>query len=359
MNYFAMRAQYIGDRTEQQDAVGVSHVNNSRFVQHGGFAAVIADGVGGGHHGKEAAQIAVASFLEEYHRKPESEAITFALERALKAANDAVFSFSQRTGQEGTCCATLVAAVIHGTNAHWISAGDSRAYLLRNGLLHRLTSDHTVARSLKEDVADGFIAAGDAGEHPDGDDLTSYVGKSEPPHSDGNCQPFPLVAGDRIVLCTDGVYRTLEESEIAAVLLSEGRNGCNRIMRLIEDRRIPRQDNSTLLVIGAKPGIRNWLNVPLICLGILLVVDVVLAAVLLYKVSTELVHRSSVINCRCAGETRHGHGHGGGYCGTGYLSVAGLRGGFSTELDGPKRGFSPEPFGRLQVKEDKANASNV
>jgi protein phosphatase len=294
MKRFLGAAQYIGDRPEQQDAFRSSDPSDERFVRHGGFLGVVADGVGGGKYGQEAAVTAVNSFLSAYLTKAQGESIGFALERSLKQANEEVLKFGRRVGEEGTCGATLVAGVIHNGSLHWISAGDSRAYLSRAGRLYRLTYDHNVGSLLKEEVAAGTIDSTEADQHPDRENLTSYVGKPEPPNSDGNTEPFPLTPNDRVLLCTDGLYRTLSEDQMASMVVNDPQSSCVRLIREVQQRRVPGQDNTTVMVMMPK---RNTIDTTRI-LRILLVatgiINFLLFILLLNKIADGLGSRLHV-----------------------------------------------------------------
>ena len=134
MRFAAGNAQHIGSRPQQQDAFGFSDPSDARFVTHGGFLGIVADGVGGLTHGLEASQSAVRAFLQAYQQKSESESIPEALRRSLREANAAVLRVASEPSGEGAGT-TLAAAVLHETALYWIAAGDSRIYLLHEGRL--------------------------------------------------------------------------------------------------------------------------------------------------------------------------------------------------------------------------------
>src|SRR5271154_3661002 len=131
MRFAAGNAQNIGARPQQQDAFGFSDPSDRAFVTHGGFLGVVADGVGGLTHGSEASQSAVRAFLQAYRLKSPAEPIREALARSLRAANTAVLRVASAPSAEGAGT-TLIAAVLHGQSLYWISAGDSRIYLLHD-----------------------------------------------------------------------------------------------------------------------------------------------------------------------------------------------------------------------------------
>ncbi len=163
MKFSAGNAQHIGAREQQQDAFGFSDPEESAFVAHGGFLGLVADGVGGLTQGAEASQAAVRTFLQAYRSKTAAESIPNALLRSLREANTAVLRVAREPSAEGAGT-TLAAAVLHEHSLYWISAGDSRIYLLHGGKLTRVTTDHTYARQLDEPGGEGHNFPGGSAE---------------------------------------------------------------------------------------------------------------------------------------------------------------------------------------------------
>jgi protein phosphatase len=284
--------QDIGDRTEQQDACGFSEARSGAVIRHAEVVGVIADGVGGLTQGALAAQTAVKAFLEGYRAKKAEESIPQALERALGQANEAVVEFSRQADVEEQTAATLVAAVLHDRNLHWISAGDSRAYLVRGGKVFRLTVDHNYATDLDDDAADGKVDKRGAANHPDRESVTSFIGMREPPVTDRSINPFLLTPGDRVLLCSDGLYRTLREDEIAACCAAENlQSGCARLVESVKQRQIHGQDNYTVLMMEPSSTARFRRRFWGLVLLAILVLDVVLLFLTAYRLGSYLRDR--------------------------------------------------------------------
>ena len=244
-------AQDIGARKEQQDALGFSDPEDRQVVAHAGLLGVLADGMGGMALGAHASKEAVRAFLAAYAAKPPEEGIPAALTRALGEANGAVLTLARDGGADGEVGTTLAAMVVHGDSLHWISAGDSRIYLCRGGRVAQLTTDHVWARDLERDVAAGRLTPGEALADPERNDVTSYLGMPELTEIDRSLRPFPLQPGDRVLACSDGLYRTLSEEEIATVLGSGSvQQACERAVRDACDRHREKQDNITVMAIG-------------------------------------------------------------------------------------------------------------
>lgn len=260
--------QHIGARSSQQDAFGFSDKDDLVFVAHGGVLAVVADGMGGMTHGGEASHLAVGAFLQSYMEKLADATVPMALRQALDEANQAVIDLARDVGEEdvGT---TLVAAVVHGEALHWVSVGDSRLYLWRNGKLTQLTEDHVFAIELDRDAANGLISPEEAANHPERPALTSYLGLTPLDLIDQNPEPFELLAGDKVLLCSDGFYAALEETEIAAFSEHEVQQMAEDLVAMVVAKGRLGQDNLTVAIldleaagqpIRAMTGLR-WLTV--------------------------------------------------------------------------------------------------
>jgi len=248
-------AQALGRRAEQQDAFGFGCFDDPAFLAHGGYLAVLADGMGGMQDGGDAARRAVLAFLDSYAAKPPEEPIPTALDRALDAANRDVYELARTRAGEGECGTTLVAAVVHGDRLHWVAAGDSRLYHFAKtaGQPRQLNTDHNYASDLDRGVAAGHCTPAEAEQHPDRDALTSFLGLAEIPEVNRSAQPVALACGDRVLLCSDGVYRTLTMAELAAPLTLPAQVAAERLIARITDAADPYQDNATVALLALDP----------------------------------------------------------------------------------------------------------
>jgi serine/threonine protein phosphatase PrpC len=244
-------SQHIGARSSQQDAFGFSDKDDLAFVAHGGVLAVVADGMGGMAHGGEASHMAVRAFLQTYMAKSADESVHIALRRALEVANYAVISIAHQADEKNVGT-TLVAAVIHGDAFHWVSVGDSRLYLWRDRKLTQLTQDHIYANDLDRDAANGNISREDAENHPERRSLTSYLGLTPLDLIDRNPQPFPLFAGDRLLLCSDGLYVALVESEIGPIFNRDAQQAAEDLVALVLAKNRLGQDNLTVAILACE-----------------------------------------------------------------------------------------------------------
>ncbi len=166
----------------------------------------VADGIGGLPGGAEAAQLAITSLLKEAR----SAGRTLDLAHAFKFANSEVIGLARRFAPETGLGTTLTAAHIDGDLMRVASVGDSRCYLFRNGRLKMLTIDDTV----EQEVA----VRRSRGENVQLEEryrnaLTRCIGQPMP--LEVKVSQYPLQPGDRVLICSDGVTRMLNDSVIA------------------------------------------------------------------------------------------------------------------------------------------------
>ena len=205
-------AQAIGARASQQDAFGFSNFGDSAFEEHGGVMMVLCDGMGGLANGADASRAAVDAILAGYRRKAPAETIPSALNRVILDAHQAVCRVS---GQGEAAGSTVVVAVVCQDRLYWGSAGDSRLYLCRgNDPAHQLTVDH-VATLMQAQAQRGESSSRKSATVRDNEALTVYLGAPKPPTPAAGRDV--LQPGDRIVACSDGVYRGLSPEAIAAI----------------------------------------------------------------------------------------------------------------------------------------------
>jgi len=187
---------------------GDSHVgsvrdtNEDALIVDGkwGLYAVL-DGMGGASAG-DVASTKARDVIHEYVRARRSAlGPRQLLEAAINAASAAVHGEAQRRRDRRGMGTTVVACLIDGRRATVAHVGDSRAYLLRDGRLHRLTNDHTIVAEL---VARGAIQPDEADRHAYKNVLSRNLGAKATAAVDIN--EIELQAGDRLMLCSDGLY---------------------------------------------------------------------------------------------------------------------------------------------------------
>lgn len=189
-------------RTENQDAWAITPLDGR------GAIVILADGMGGHADGAVASYLAVTNATE---RLAGAEEPRLALGDAVAEANVAIARRRSDTGGSvsGT---TLIAAVVSGGRASLVNVGDSRAYLLRDGVAHQVTLDHSW---IAEEVRAGRVPADGAGKDPRRNILTRAL-TGDPVEADGF--EVDLGVGDALVLCSDGVWDMLGATGLADCL---------------------------------------------------------------------------------------------------------------------------------------------
>ena len=162
-----------------------------------GAIAAIADGVSTGGHGREAAQTSVNALVTDYFATPPTWDTTVALDRILAAHNSWLAAMNRRR-QPAVGLTTITALVLRGQSYTLAHVGDTRAYLLRDGRLQRLTTDHVIAQ---RDMAHQLTRAMGLDDHV----VVDY--------SQGEVQ-----SGDLFVLLSDGVHGFVPERPLQALL---------------------------------------------------------------------------------------------------------------------------------------------
>lgn len=245
-------ASIIGTRAEQQDSCVVLTMHPEQANDADTMLAVVCDGIGGFAGGKEASTIAVSSIIEAFQarRKPFADfAKTF--EQGICLADKRVVAMAKkaRGDKAGT---TAVVVYVENNALYWGSVGDSRIYLFRGNELRCLTRDHNYAMTLQEKVLNGQISQAEADADPDRESLISFIGMNDVTHIDASKQGIALLEGDVILLCSDGLYKSLSAAEISDVIRQYAGDPSflpGVLTATAFDKDKPHQDNTTVIAI--------------------------------------------------------------------------------------------------------------
>jgi serine/threonine protein phosphatase PrpC len=254
IRYLHGHAQHIGSRNYQQDCFGFSDPESESFQAHGGFLAVVCDGMGGMEHGDLASQTAVRTVLEAYSRKTPRESIPEALERSVQQANERVFAAAASLGVAEGAGTTLVAAALQGTSLYYISVGDSALFHMSSGSLRMVNRPHVYANLLEQAVASGSLSREAAASHPEREALTSFIGVQTLREVDRNTGPWPVRDGETILLATDGMFKTLDPAEMQSCLAGHPQSWPAALMKRTLDKRAEGQDNVTVVSVTLQSG---------------------------------------------------------------------------------------------------------
>jgi PPM family protein phosphatase len=200
----------------------------------------VADGMGGHAAGDVASQTAMAAFHATFRD-------TRSMLASAKSANRAVFERAAADPRLRGMGTTLTALHVFG-NAMFVGhVGDSRLYLLRAGELTQLTRDHTAAQ---ERIEQGVLTKLDAMRHPLSSMLTRALGLQ--PDVEVDVCEHDLVAGDVLLLCSDGLTGMITEEDLQAILMQS--SALEEISSELIDAANLRGgvDNITALVVGAR-----------------------------------------------------------------------------------------------------------
>ncbi len=219
------------------------HVPEADVLARKGAVFVLADGVGGSQAGEVASRTAVTTFVEQYYSPLSHPRIEPALQRAVQAANLTVFHLAESDARYRAMATTLDVLVLTPSLAYLAHVGDGRAYRLRDGTLQLLTQDHSEVAEL---MRMRLVRPEKLRDHPRRGALTRTVGTALIVRPDFVREP--LANGDRFLLCTDGLWGTLDEAEIEKVLRDQGAaSACERLVEHALARGA--DDNVTVQVI--------------------------------------------------------------------------------------------------------------
>ena len=238
----------LGDRDIQQD---------SFLCKWAGpiLMAAVCDGMGGMAGGETASRLAVDTLSEMLNTMTPSslEESTEWMRAAFRMADERIAGLTDEEGNRLYAGSTCVTVMVEEDRFHWGCVGDSRIYLISGAGIQVLTRMHNYQMKLDEQLYTGRISQEKyQSESSRGEALVSYLGIGELPIIDTTRETIILSEGDIILLCSDGLYKSLEDEQIAAVVEESGGNMNLAAKRLcLEAKRLSakKQDNTTVIAI--------------------------------------------------------------------------------------------------------------
>jgi PPM family protein phosphatase len=220
-----------------------------------GYALVVADGMGGHAGGELASRMAISGLVKLILAMPDwifridetvAKTATQRSKRRFRHLNKLLIESARRDPSVRGMGTTLTAARIRGHDLRVVHVGDSRAYLLREGHLHRLTRDHTYVQLL---VDSGHLSKEEAARCGARHLLVNALGGSSE-DVEVDVDELKLTNGDRLLLCSDGLTDHLDDDAIRQVLAdaAESAEACHRLVDLALAR--GGKDNVTVIVAG-------------------------------------------------------------------------------------------------------------
>lgn len=225
------------------DAGRRRRINEDAYLElHDAGLWLVADGMGGQTRGDVASRIVIDSLKGLAPPRSVDEHARAVKER-LRSANTRVRETAAQMGAYQIMGSTVVALLVFKGRGACIWAGDSRAYLLRDGRLGQITRDHSLAEQM---VERGELKREDAARHPTASRVTRAVGTQN--ELDLDERRVVLQDGDAVLLCTDGLIKEVNDREIQSVLDSyDCEQASQELMDLTLERGAP--DNVTVAVI--------------------------------------------------------------------------------------------------------------
>jgi serine/threonine protein phosphatase PrpC len=207
MRFSVYQVSRKGGREKNEDRMGYSYTRDS-----GLFA--VADGMGGHPEGEVASQVALQTMSALFQRdcKPLlADPIDF-LQRSITSGHQQLLRYAAQRGLSDTPRTTVVACVLQGDQAYWAHCGDSRLYLVRDGKLLARTRDHSYS-----ELQEALHSVVPMREQPNRNFLFTCLGSPGKPLID-TAGPFAMQGGDRLLLCSDGLWGTVTDAVITEQL---------------------------------------------------------------------------------------------------------------------------------------------
>jgi serine/threonine protein phosphatase PrpC len=221
-------ASECGKRPDNQD-YAASRIGRPRVDSRRAAVIAVADGVGGGKGGREAAELAVRGFFDGFFGLPGSLGVRQASARSLDAINSWIIAQGRADPNLQGMATTFTALILSGGSGHCVHIGDSRLYRFREGALERMTEDHVMGQGDFKNV------------------LRRAIGLEESPRLDHS--QFALRQHERFLLCSDGVHGVLGDAKLREIL-AERQSPDAAAERLVEAALdAGGSDNATAMII--------------------------------------------------------------------------------------------------------------
>ena len=208
MKFSVFQVSRRGGREKNEDRMGYCYTRESGLF-------VLADGMGGHPEGEVAAELALQTISAIYQKeaRPVIKDTPEFLSNALMTAHYQIVRYASEKGMLDSPRTTLVACILQGAGATWVHCGDSRLYVVRDGELLTRTRDHSYLE--QQGAGRGRF------EHINRNILFTCLGSTSKPVFDVT-GPVILQQGDKLLLCTDGLWGSLSDEEIVKHLAGKG-----------------------------------------------------------------------------------------------------------------------------------------
>jgi protein phosphatase len=209
----------------------VRSANQDRILMDASLGLfLVCDGMGGHQHGEEAAEVAAASIRFSIDASRDRMDVSWPfgytfeqsidanrLGTAIRVSNRQVWRRAEQSMESSGMGTTVAAVLLEDQTAIVANIGDSRVYLFRDGALSQLTTDDTMVQGM---VSKGLLSPENAAIHPMRNVLTQAAGSQE--SVDVHIHEQVLESGDLLLLCSDGLYGSVNADLMTSILDSSG-----------------------------------------------------------------------------------------------------------------------------------------
>lgn len=247
-----MARRVTGNREYQQDNLYVSESKKLAANKKTRILAVVCDGMGGMADGGKASETAIQMMVrgfQQVERLPHLDVPAF-FRQGIYAIDRAIAAFPKEEGKgSGT---TMAACIAENNQLYWASVGDSRIYIIRGNQIQQVTRDHNYELRLREMIAVGQITQKEfiAARHKEA--LISFLGMGNISLMDISTVPFEMQFGDVVMLCSDGITKTLPDAQIRRIITADAVKPEKKAEALIDAAihvNTHSQDNTSVVLI--------------------------------------------------------------------------------------------------------------
>jgi len=234
-------------RTVDEDSILVADLSFGVNSKSSNFhLLVVADGMGGHAKGEEASKIALSAISRSVISELVNDTpFTKLLEQGIQNANQDILDYTTRNPESSGMGTTSVCAIVEGNAVHLANVGDSRAYVISDDEIRRVTKDHSFVQSL---VDQGEITEAESREHPQKNVITKAVGIGTSIEAD--TMRLTLDSDESLLLCCDGVIAHLPDDDIHKIIRDspDPQTACQEIVDMANER--GGSDNISLIILS-------------------------------------------------------------------------------------------------------------